>query len=613
MKEGSRLIYSRDSSDFTKMTSQQIKQKFLEFFKKRGHKVYPPSSLLPKEDPTVLFTTAGMQQFKRFYLEPKEIPAKRIVTIQPCLRTTDILEVGDEKHLTWFEMLGNFSFGYPDKKSYFKKEAIEWAWQFLTSKKEGLGLSPKNLSATYFTGEKNLPADLESKKILEGIPELKGKIKGAPKSENFWGPTGIQGPCGPTVEFFQDGIDPVRESNGVEVWNLVFNQYFFKDEKYSPLKFSGVDTGAGLERLVAVVNKTGLFETDLFLSLVKLLEKLTRSTCQSHEREFRVIVDHVKAIVFILSEGVMPSNKDQGYILRRLIRRTVVFINKLNLKGKEILDLAKEVIKIYQKDYPQFNSPAGGLDLSPLSKEVAHFKKTLDRGLKQFEKFVQVRKQKKILSGKDAFNLYQTYGFPIELTEELAVERELKVDKQTYVREFSRHQEISRRGLKRKFKGGLAGHSEKEIKLHTATHLLHGALRKVLGSHVIQKGSNINPERLRFDFSHPAKLTQEEIRKVEELVNQVIKKDLPVKKEVLSLQDAKKSGAVGVFEEKYGHPPTGGKVSIYTIGEPSGDRWFSKEFCGGPHIERTDVLGNFKIIKEEAVSAGIRRIKAVLE
>jgi len=558
------------------MKSGELREKFLKFFEERGHKVIPSASLVPENDPSVLFTTAGMQQFKRYYLFPDEAISARITTCQKCLRTGDIDEVGDESHLTFFEMLGNFSFGYPDKgESYFKEEAISYAWEFLT---EILKIDKSRIYATYFSGDKNVPEDIISKEILQTIDGLK-KIKPQGFKDNFWS-LGTEGsPGGPTVEFYVDGI---------EVWNLVFNHFVFKNGEYLESDQKGVDTGMGLERLAAVIqDKRDVYETDIYEPIIKKIEEISGKKYNKNKKAFRVITDHVRAATALISDGVLPSNKDRGYVLRRLIRRAII-------KGEEI-GIKKNFVSTFSYE----NSVS-----KELEREESKFRETLAVGLKEFEKWFswQSKPNRKIIPGSVVFDLYQTYGFPIELTEEIAQDRGLTIEKKEFERKLSEHQEKSRTASAGMFKGGLADNKVETMRLHTAAHLLLAALRQVLSPEVSQKGSNITEERLRFDFNWPEKLSTEQISEVEKIVNEKISDDLPVKMEEMSLEAAKQSGATGVFDDRYGE-----KVKVYSIDK------FSCEICGGPHVERTDELGHFKIIKEESSSAGVRRIKAILE
>ena len=545
------------------MTSREIREKFLEFFEKRGHKIVPSSSLLPKDDPSVLLTTAGMQQFKPYYTgekDPiKDFGARRAASIQKSFRTSDIDSVGDESHLTFFEMLGNFSFG-----DYFKEDAIKWAWEFITKE---IGISPERCLVSVFQGDNEVPEDKESIEIWESLGLPDNKIKKAGREDNFWGPTGNEGPCGPTSEIYIDGI---------EVWNLVFNQYYqHPDKTLTPLKQNGVDTGMGLERLaMAAQNVSSIFETDLFKPLIKTN---------------RIMLDHSRAISFLISDGVMPSNKEQGYILRRLMRRVMTI---KDIECADIENLLKRVVKEYKNFYPELNED---LILSVFREENLKFKKAIQQGLRELDKLEK-------LDAISAFKLFESYGLTFDVIKDFAGTKAANLNQKDFDAEFKKHQELSRTASAGMFKGGLADASEATIKYHTAAHLMLAALRQVLGKQVSQKGSNITPERLRFDFSYNQKMTPEEIKQVEDLVNDKIKEDLPVKMEEMTLEEAKAVGATGVFESKYGE-----RVKVYTIGD------FSKEICGGPHVKHTGEIGKFKIIKEESSSAGIRRIRAIVE
>lgn len=561
------------------MSSKKLRQEFLDFFEKREHKIVPSSSLLPT-DPSVLFTTAGMQQFKPYYLGEKSPYGLNVASCQKCFRTSDIEEVGDERHLTFLEMLGNFSFG-----GYFKEEAIKLAYEFLFIE---LKLPLNNVIFTVFGGDRELPEDKDSTEIWKklGIPE--SKIKKSGREDNFWGPTGKEGPCGPTTEI---------HIKGIEVWNLVFNEYYQdENKKLTPLKQKGVDTGMGLERLTMIVQgKSSVFETDLFFPIINEL-RITNYELRNIKAE-RIIADHIKGAVFLISEGILPSNVERGYVLRRILRRAIRYRKLLNLPKNFLIPLAQKVIEIYQDVYPEVKSNESEI-LTVIQNEEEKFEKTLAEGLKQFEKIAK----RGDISGIDAFHLFDTYGFPLELTRELAKEKNLKVDIEGFQGALEKHREISRAGAEKKF-GGIGKEATYEAtKLHTATHLLQAALREILGKHVKQMGSDITSQRLRFDFSHPQKMTKEEIKKVEDLVNQKIKEDLEVKKEEMPYEEAIKSGALSFFKEKYPE-----RVTVYTIGD------FSKEICGGPHVKRTSELGLFKIIKEESCGAGIRRIRAILE
>jgi len=585
------------------MSSKELRENFLNFFARRGHTIVQSSSLIPT-DPSVLFTTAGMQQFKRYYLGEKSPYNNKVATCQKCFRTSDIEEVGDEKHLTFLEMLGNFSFG-----DYFKKEAIEFAYEFLFKE---LKLSPKNFYVTVFEGDKNVPFDEESFLIWQKIGIPKDKIKKKPRSDNFWGPTDKEGPCGPTTEI---------HINDVEVWNLVFNEYYQNENgELSPLVQKGVDTGMGLERLAMISQgKPNVFETDLFEPILK---KIPISA--GNERSKRIIADHIKSAVFLAAEGITPSNIERGYVLRKLLRRVIRYGKLLNFKEEFLISLAKEVIGIYKNIYPEVKRNETDI-LTVIQNEEEKFSKTLDKGLKflkdNIESYKTFDKAAKEEYGKElpfkggfAFYMYETYGFPPELTlEELKKDPQIskKITEDEFWNHFNKrlaeHQEISRAGAEKKF-GGVGKEAGYETaRLHTATHLLHSALRKILGEHVKQMGSDITPVRLRFDFSHNQKMSSEELEQVEDLVNQKIKEDLIIKKEEMSLKNALESGALAFFKEKY--PET---VSVYSIFNSKTGEIFSKEICAGPHVDKTSELAHFKIIKEESSGANIRRIKAII-
>jgi len=570
-------------------TTESVWQKFQDFFKKKGHLLRPAAPIIPENEASVLFTSAGMQQFKQYYLEPQKAPSPRIVSCQPCLRTTDIDEVGDETHLTIFEMLGNFSFGYPEVSgSYFKKETIEFAWEFLT---KVLNIPPERLRVTYFSGDKEIPEDVESKKLLlqiTGLPQT--KILPRDREENFWGPTGESGPCGRTVEIQMDGI---------EIWNLVFNEFLYREGKFLPLKYLGVDTGAGLERLTALLNNTfSVYEVD---TLKPVEERIAVPSAKS-----RIIVDHLRAITHLIVVGVFPSNKEQGYVLRRLIRRTLKAGLDLQLREGIYKELFSLILSLWKDRYPSLQKKLPTI-LTVFEKEQQKYLKVLKEGIEEFQKLYQ--KDPNRDWGETAFYLYTSFGLPPEMTFEDVVKLRGQLDLESAWQGFReaerRHRETSRADLRR-FKGGLAGYSPQEIRLHTATHLLQAALRRILGSHVVQKGANINPERLRFDFAHPHKLTEAEITKIEQLVNDWIEEGLPVEKVEMNKEEALKSGALGVFLERYTD-----KVFVYTIKDK--DEIVSKEICGGPHVKNTRMLGRFKILKEESSSLGVRRIRATVE
>jgi len=590
------------------MDSDKLIKLYLDFFKKKGHKIIPNVSLIPENDPTVLFTTAGMHPLIPFLLGQPHPSGKRLVNVQKCLRTDDIYRVGNDFHLTFFEMLGNWSLG-----DYFKEETIKWSLEFLTGK-EWLNLDKERIYITVFAGDEDVPRDEESAQIWQSLGIPKERIFYLPKKDNFWGPAGITGPCGPDTEMFYDtGKEPCSEQckpgcccgKYFEIWNDVFMQYKkTADGKYKLLEQKNVDTGMGVERTVAVLQgKKSVYEIETFKPIVEKIKEIAKIKTPDEKQEIsiRIITDHIRASTFVLGDenAVVPSNLGQGYVLRRLIRRAIRYGRLIGIETEFLGKLAEIVITLYEKNYPQLNKKRDFI-LSELKKEESKFRKTLARGLKKFE---EIAKKSKKINGKDAFLLFQSFGFPIEMTVELAKEAGITVDEKGFEEEFKKHQELSRVGAEKKFKGGLSDASEQTTKLHTATHLLIEALRRVLNKKdIVQKGSNITPERLRFDFNFERKLTKEEIRDVENLVNEQIKKALPVRREEMTLEEAKKRGAQTMFEHKYGE-----KVFVYVIGD------FSFEVCGGPHVENTKELGNFKIIKEESIAAGIRRIKAILE
>lgn len=590
------------SASICNMTSDEIRKKYLDFFKSKGHVVISSASLLPENDPTVLFTTAGMHPLVPYLLGEKHPQGNRLVDVQKCVRTDDIDEVGDYSHHTFFEMLGNWSLG-----DYFKKEAIEWSYEFLTSPK-WLGLDKNRIAVSVFKGDDDAPFDEEAFETWKKLGVSEKRIAKLPKKNNWWGPAGETGPCGPDTEMFYWVGDPqnVQESFNddnnlwLEIWNDVFMQYNKNtDGKFEPLSQKNVDTGMGLERVSAVVNGfDDNYKTELFWLIIEKIEEISGKKYEGEDVKYmRIIADHLKASVFILGDerGIAPSNSGQGYVLRRLIRRAVRYGKQLgiNFFTKEI---AEVVIEMYKNIYPEISKNRDFV-LSHISAEEEKFEKTLEHGLKEFEK------------GVSPFVLFTSYGFPIEMTKELAREKGLEIDEQKFNEELRKHQELSRTASSGMFKGGLADAGEETKRLHTATHLLNAALRQVLGEHVMQKGSNITPERLRFDFSHGEKMTDEQKKKVEDLVNNWIDAKLPVVLKELSKTEAEKI-ALHNFNEKYGDT-----VKVYSIGAE--DNYISREFCGGPHVNNTEELGesskHFKIQKEEAVSAGIRRIKATLE
>ena len=583
------------------MKAKELKKKYLQFFKKKQHAIVPSAPLIPENDPTVLFTTAGMQPFVAFFLESEHPLGKRITNIQRCVRTGDIDEVGDATHHTYFEMLGNWSFG-----DYFKDGAIKLSFEFLTKE---LKLPFSHLAFTCFKGDKNAPKDTVSAKIWQELGVEKDRIAFLGKKDNWWGPAGETGPCGPCTEMYYwtgkqkppQKFDP-EDDTWVEIGNDVLIEYNkTKSGKFIPLKKKSIDFGGGVERIVAILQ--GLddnYLTELFLPVIKEIETITKQEYSKNKRVMRIIADHLRASVFILGDerAVTPSNVDQGYILRRFIRRIIRHLRTLGLPIEKVttLDLAKTVITMYQNDYPSLKEKKKFI-LDELRKEEDKFKRTLEKGLNQFKKM----SLDKMIDGKEAFLLFQSYGFPIEMTQELAAEKKIKVDIKAFQKEYHQHQELSRIGAEKKFKGGLSDASEQTTKLHTATHLLNEALRKVLKEDIKQRGSNITAERLRFDFNFDRKLTKEELKAVEDKVNQIIQEEIEVVRKEMSREEALKI-AHGEFGAKYPE-----KVSVYSIGK------YSKEICMGPHVQNTKELGHFKIKKEQSSSAGIRRIKAVLE
>ena len=609
------------------MTSAQLREKYLEFFKQKGHAVISGASLIPENDPTVLFTTAGMHPLVPYLLGTAHPAGRRLASAQRCVRTGDIDEVGDASHHTFFEMMGNWSLG-----DYFKEESIAYSFEFLTAP-AWLGLDLSRLAVSVFKGDQDAPFDEESFAIWRRLGIKEERIARLPKKSNWWGPAGATGPCGPDTEIFYWTGDPQNipasfDDNNplwVEIWNNVFMEYNkLADGSYQPLVQKNVDTGLGLERMTAVVNGwDDNYRIDLFQNIISKLEELSGQKYGHSEettRAFRIIADHLKAATFIIGDekGVAPSNTDQGYVVRRLIRRAIRYGRQLGIQADSwVADIAQVVLADYQAVYPELSSRKN-IVLHNFSQEEKKFSLTLEKGLKEFSKLASDKKQ---LSGQDLFNLYQSYGFPLELAfEELAKNglvisgEEKEVLNQDFDKYLAKHQELSRTAAAGKFKGGLADAGEETTKLHTATHLLLAALRRVLGDHVYQRGSNINPERLRLDFSHPDKMTPEEIKGTEDLVNEAIAAAYPVSCEEMPVKEAKSRGAMGIFASKYGE-----LVTVYTVGRLAGDgrpdsgQIFSQELCGGPHVENTGSLGRFKIKKEEGSSAGVRRIKAVLE
>ena len=593
------------------LTANELRKKFIDFFVSKGHVQISGASVIPENDPTVLFTTAGMHPLVPYILGQPHPAGTRLTDYQKCIRTGDIDSVGDPHHLTCFEMLGNWSLG-----DYFKKEMIPWSYEFLTKE---LGIDPEKLSVTVFEGEEGIPRDEESAEIWHrcGIPYE--RIYFMPREDNWWGPAGETGPCGPDTEMF---IDTGRPKCGpdckpgcscgkyFEVWNDVLMGYQkTKDGKFVEMQRKCIDTGMGIERTIAILQgKKSVYETEVMQPILKKIGELSGVTYGSDEKtdvSMRIIADHIRTSTFILGDqrGVSPSNVGQGYILRRLIRRAVRNGKHLGIEGTFLAKVAEVVIDLYGEPYPELVQNKDRV-YSELTAEEVKFSETLEKGEKQFDKMTYFLEKQGVreIAGGSAFKLYDTYGFPIELTKELAAEKGFTVDEKGFADAFAKHQELSRTAEAGQFKSGLGDHSEQTTALHTATHMLQAALRQVLGNEVGQKGSNITPERLRFDFTYHEKMTPEQIKKVEDIVNEQIKKDLKVTVQTMSPDEAVKSGAIAFFSSKYGE-----QVTVYSIGD------FSKEVCAGPHVEHTGDMGHFHILKEESSSAGVRRIKAVLE
>lgn len=605
------------------MTTDQIRQAYLDFFASKGHAVIPSAPLVPENDPTVLFTTAGMHPLVPYLLGETHPKGTRLTDFQRCVRTADIDEVGDNTHLTMFEMMGNWSLG-----DYFKKDAIAWSFEFLTTVLE---IPVDMLAVTCFEGDKrfpDLPRDDESAEHWKAVgipPERIAFMEGgvAESKKNWWGPAGQTGPCGPDTEMFYwvgkgepTGNPKTHDAEWMEIWNDVFIQYNKQsDGRFVEMEKKNVDTGMGLERVAAVLQGVpSVYDTDRMKPIVDRVT--TDRSTPERERHARIVTDHLKAATFMIADGVRPSNVDQGYVLRRLIRRAIRSLRQLGIHDQNACTaIVDEVIGQYGHVHAHIK--ARELEVvNAIEQEEAQFSKTLQEGLKQFTKTVE-HISGSMIDGESVFRLYDTYGFPFELTKELAAEKGLSVDEDGFKRSFEAHQALSRAGAEQKFKGGLADNSAETTKLHTATHLLNAALHRVLGEHVAQKGSNITAERLRFDFTHADKMTPEQIAEVEALVNDAIKADLPVTFHLTDVEGAKAEGAIGVFDDRYGS-----EVKVYVMGKADaktkgtgkvgdGDV-FSKEICGGPHVARTGMLGSFKIQKEESSSAGVRRIKAVV-
>jgi alanyl-tRNA synthetase len=593
------------------MRADDLRQMYLGFFESKGHKIISGASLMPENDPTVLFTTAGMHPLVPYLLGEPHPSGTRLCDCQKCVRTGDIDSVGDTSHLTFFEMLGNWSLG-----DYFKEEAISWSYEFLTSANY-LGFDPSKLYVTVFEGNDSVPRDDESIGYWKKLGIEDSHIFALPMKDNWWGPAGTTGPCGPDTEMF---IDTGREACGAacrpgcscgkyfEIWNDVFMQYKKTESgNYEPLGRNNVDTGMGVERTIAMLQGRGsVYETELFAPMLEAIAEtagVAYGSDVAKDRAFRVVADHIRSSVFILgdSQGVVPGNLGQGYVLRRMIRRSVRFAKQLGLEPGFSGPLAKVVIDGYKHVYPELEANSDHV-VSELQGEEEKFENTLSRGMSELDKTLarMVEHGQTELSGRVAFRLYDTCGFPLEFTEEICAERGVTVDHDGFENAFDKHREVSKKSAA-SFKGGLADNSEATTALHTATHLLHKALQDVLGEHVKQRGSNITPDRLRFDFAHGEKMTPEQIKQVEAIVNEQIQKDQPITVETMTLGEARDAGATALFDGKYGE-----QVKVYAIGD------FSKEVCGGPHLERTGAMGRFKIKKEGSSSAGVRRIRAVL-
>ena len=587
------------------ISSDKLKKMYLEFFQKNGHKIIANASLVPENDSTALFISAGMHPLVPYLLGQPHPSGTKLVNVQKCLRTSDIEEVGDSFHLSFFEMLGNWSLG-----DYFKEESIPWSYEFLTSE-EWLNIDMERLSVTVFSGDENIARDTESARIWESLGIPKEKIYYLPKEDNWWGPVGSTGPCGPDTEIFYDtGIESCGSTcqpgcgcgKYNEIWNNVFMEYNkTPDGSYELLKQKNVDTGMGVERTVSVLQgKKNVYETEIFVPLLTKIKDLAgiQEIPDEQNRSVRVIMDHSRAATFLLADGIVPRNIEQGYVLRRIIRGAIRHGRLMGIEDEFLSELSKAVIEMYSEDNPHLKSNEEFI-LTELRKEYKKFNNTLAKGLRRF---YRMAKKKNEIDGKDAFLLYQSFGFPIEITRELGIENDIPIDVDGFDAEFQKHQKVSRASADKKFGSGLADKSKETVKLHTATHLLNEALRRVLAKDITQRGSNITQERLRFDFNFDRKLTDQEKKDVEKVVNGQIRKAIPVKRIETTLDEAKKMAIQAVFEDKYGD-----KVTVYSIGV------FSSELCSGPHVENTSELGHFRIIKEQGISAGVRRIRAVLE
>ena len=587
------------------MNANQLRQSYLEFFEECRHRRIQSAPLLPENDPSVLFTTAGMHPLVPFLLGEPHPLGRRLVNFQKCLRTNDIDEVGDASHLTFFEMLGNWSLG-----DYFKRQSLAWSFEFLTLV---LKLDPQRLAVTVFAGDADAGRDDESAAIWHSLGIPNERIFFLPKSDNWWGPAGATGPCGPDSEMFYDTGRPDHPGcqpgcacgRWLEIWNNVFMEYNKTSSgRYEKLKQRNVDTGMGLERtLAALQGLDDVFQVETLYPLIQQVERLSGKRYLDHPMPFRIIADHLRAATFAIADGALPSNVEAGYVVRRLVRRAVRYGHDLGIQGNFCAAFSGVVVDLLSEVYPELERSRAAI-AEALEGEETKFSRTLERGLRQYEKLVERLRLEgtDTISGAEAFDLFETYGFPLSFTVELALEEGFQVDEPGFEDLYRQHRQASRQALDQKFKGGLADHAEETTRLHTTSHLLQQALRQVLGPAVHQMGSNITVERLRFDFSYPEKLTPQQLSEVEQIVNQQIAADLPVTVAVMPLDQALQAGALAFFSEKYGE-----QVKVYSIGS------FSKEVCGGPHVDRTSRLGHFKILKEEAVGQGKRRIRAVLE
>ncbi len=596
------------------ISSTELKKRYLDFFQKKGHKLIPNASLIPENDPSVLFITAGMHPIVPFLLGETHSHGKRLCSVQRCIRTNDIEDVGDSWHLSFFEMLGSWSLG-----DYFKEEAISMSFEFLTKE---LRIPTERFSVTCFAGDKDAPRDEETARIWAELGVAKNRIHFLPKADNWWGPAGQTGPCGPDTEMFYHTKDIQEKSTEefsklsstgpfCEIWNDVLMQYDkTADGKFVELKQKNVDTGMGVERTVAVLNGAdNVYVCDTLAPILDKVIAISAKGTTKTNRNARIITDHIRAAVMILgdSKGVIPSNVDQGYVLRRFIRRSIRHARLIGIKGEFCNKIAQVVIDVLGDQYPEIKKSSSRI-FEELEKEEEKFSVALENGTVQLEKRLQSIKEsnQRMLDAKSAFDLFQSFGFPLEITVEMCKEKGFSVDQGGFNLLMKAHQELSRKGAEQKFKGGLADHSEETTKLHTATHLLNEALRQVVDPSIYQMGSNITKERLRFDFNYDKKLTDEQIKKIEDWVNGVIKAEADVSFEIMSVEDAKKAGAQGIFEARYEK-----NVKVYTISK--GSKVYSREVCGGPHVKNTRELKSFKIIKQEAVAAGVRRIKATVE